>query len=730
VCLVLAAGSIAWAAPQAKSPEKQAEQKQGTAAVPAGVKLTAQMPKGAPTKPFAFPKAVTRTLVNGLRVFVVPNSEQPAVTVRLVLTAAGAANDPAGKPGVAAMTADLLNQGTAKRSAQQISEAIDFVGGSLSASAGSDSTGVTATVVKKDLALAMDLLSDVTLNAAFQEEEIARRRQQLLSNLHVQYSDADYLATVIFDRVLFGAHPYGLPSEGTPESVRKIERADLVRFRGTYYAPNLALLAFAGDITPEAAFAAADKYFGAWTRKEAPAARAGAPQQARGHHVFIVDKPDAVQTQIRVGRMGIRRNDPDFIPLVVTNRIFGGGFNSRLSTEVRIRKGLTYGAYSNFESAKQGGSFVAATFTRTEATVEATRLVVDLVNKMATGEVTQAELDFARDYLAGVYPIQSETPEQVAGRILTVADYNLPADYNDTYPQKVLAVGPAEVKAMAGKYFTTQNLEIVVVGNAKEFREALKREFAGAKFEELPFDQVDLLSANLRRAAQPAVAASPESAARGRQILQAAAQAAGGEAIKRIESVAFAASGEFNTPQGSAKFTSKLQIRYPSSLWMEIALPMVTFQQGYDGKAGWIASPQGAMDLPAAQSAEAQRGIDLFGCWGMFRRVLAGELEASFVGEKQFEGRSALAVEWKSGAGPVTLFVDPATNLLVGAGYRATTLDGIYDVVQVWSDFREVEGAKVPFHWVQYRDGAKFADQMLSDVKINVKLDDKVFVKP
>ena len=201
------------------------------------------MPAAAPTIRYAFPKAATRILENGVQTFVVSDSEQPMVTVRLVLTGAGSINDPAGKPGVANMTADLLTQGTASRSAQQIAEAIDFVGGTLSAGADKDGTYVTVSVVKKDFALAMDLLSDILLRPAFKKEELERRRQQALSNLEVQYSDPAYIADVVLQRIVYGQHPYGLPGSGTPDSLRKIGREDLVRFWEVHFGPEQALLA-------------------------------------------------------------------------------------------------------------------------------------------------------------------------------------------------------------------------------------------------------------------------------------------------------------------------------------------------------------------------------------------------------------------------------------------------------------------------------------------------------
>jgi zinc protease len=219
-------------------------------------------------------------------------------------------------------------------------------------------------------------------------------------------------------------------------------------------------------------------------------------------HIWLIDKPDAVQTQIRVGKLGIRRADPNYIPVLVMNRIFGGGYNSRLNTEVRVKKGLTYGANSVFGAHRYTGAFVAATFSRTAVTVEATKLVVNLIAQMATGEMTQQELNFARDYLAGVYPIQSETAAQVADRVLTVAAFDLPADYNRTYPKRIRSVTSAQVRDMARRYLSANDLDIVLAGNVGAFRDALKKAFPNAKYEEIPFEQVDVLAPDLRKAPQ------------------------------------------------------------------------------------------------------------------------------------------------------------------------------------------------------------------------------------
>lgn len=505
------AGSSRGAEQSANPASAAAAGKNGTGVVPEGVKLSAEMPAAGAPKTFRFPKAATKTLPNGLRIFVVRDAEQPAVAVRLVIQTAGSVKDPADMPGVAEMTANMLTQGTAKRSAQEIAEGIDFVGGSLGASSGKDSTAVTLDVVKKDLDTGLDLMSDVVLHPAFQGDELKRQQQQVLSNLTVQYSDPEYLASVVFGRVIYGNSPYGWPQEGTPLTVRKLSPTDLSKFHDANYAPNQSLMAFAGDITPEQAFAAAEKYFGGWPKIDVAASMPAEPAPIAGQRIWLIDKPDAVQTQIRVGNLGIRRSDPNFIPVAVMNRIFGGGYNSRLNTEVRVKSGLTYGAYSSFNPHRYAGSFGVGTFTRTDATVQATKLVVDLLTKMSNGEISAAELDFARDYLAGVYPIQSETAEQVANRILTATEFDLPADYNDTYPERIRGVTPEQVRQMAQRYLQTKDLDIVLAGNVNAFRDALKKEFPNAQYTEIPFDQVDVLAADLRKPKQGADAITPPS---------------------------------------------------------------------------------------------------------------------------------------------------------------------------------------------------------------------------
>lgn len=698
--------------------------------VPPGVKLAPDMPAAGKPGVFEFPTAAAKTLPNGLKVFVVTNHSEPAVAVRLVILSGGTIKDPVGMPGVAQMTAALLTQGTEKRTAQQIAEDIDFVGGSLNASATKDVTALTLDIVKKDLNAGLDLMSDVLLYPVFKADEIDRQRQQLLSNLQVQYSDPDYLASLVLARVVYSGSPYGLPSEGTPATVQKFERALFVKFHDENYAPNQSLLAFAGDITPEQAFAAAEKYFGDWKHLDVASAPPAAPVALSGQHVWLIDKPDAVQTQIRVGKLSINRADPDYLPLSVTNHIFGGSYNSRLNTEVRIKSGLTYGANSSLEPHRYSGSLSVDTYTRTEQTIPALKLVMNMLNGMSSGDVTPKEMDFARDYLAGVYPIASETAEQVADRVLMVAIYGLPADYNRTYPEKIRGTSIDEVRTMSRNYFGTANLDIVLAGNVSAFRDEVKKEYPSAQFTEIAAAELDPLSDDLHLAAPAAAVATPESLAQGKQILLAAAQAAGGDALKPIATLGITESGKIHTPNGDHDLNVKWQVVYPDQSFGEVDLGGTKVLQVCNGKSSWLQFPDSMRDT-TDEIAEFKRGILLFGGgWGFYREVLAGNITGQAIGEETIDSQKTEGVAVDGPFGALKLYFDETTHLLAAARYPSAAEQGFNNNEQRWSEYKPLEGKPFAYATVTYRNGVKFFESAIQSVQLNLKVDDTRFVKP
>jgi zinc protease len=431
-----------------------------------------QPPPPAAERAFSFPPHSTAKLENGLTVFVVEDHRQPVVSVTLMLPGAGSSTHPGTKAGLAAMTAALLRQGTTSRSAQQVAQTIDQVGGSLNASASEDVTQASVTVVTTALETGVELLSDVVRNPTFAPDEIERWRKQTLSGLQVAYSDPAYLQGVVGQRVAYGDHPYGYPTDGFPKTVGTLSKEDVTGFFRERYSPAGAFVAVAGDITADAAVAIIRKHFGDW-KGVATAPQTPAPAK-HGRRIVVVDKPDAVQSQFGIVGGGVPRNHADWLALSVANQVLGGSFNSRLNLRLRAKEGLTYGARSGLESERFAGLWNARSFTRTEETGKAVQVTLEVIRDFKANPVTPEELTEATSYLSGVFAIQTETAEGVAGRVLTSALHGLPADYWQTYRERVRKTTAQDVSAAVQRHMNPDNLSIVIVGKAEAFAKGLE----------------------------------------------------------------------------------------------------------------------------------------------------------------------------------------------------------------------------------------------------------------
>ena len=395
-------------------------------------------PRPLPARAVNFPPYQIQTLPNGLQVVVVLHHEQPAVSMRL-LVRAGSSLDPKGKLGVAHLTASLLDQGTTTKSAGQLNDAIDFIGGTLDAGAGIDLSFVNAVVMKDSFEIGLRMLSDVARHPAFAPAEIDRQRQQLLSNLQVSLEDPAFIADAVFDRLVFGFHPYGMPETGAPDTIAAITRDDLVAFHDKYFAPNNAILAIVGDVSAEEALAAAKNVFADWERRDIPVDKFIDPPDPT-RRVILINKPDAVQTEVRVGHIGIPRNHRDYMAVNLAIRILGGEGSNRLHQVLRTKRGLTYGAQAHMGTLKESGDFRAETNTRSEATGEVLRLIVDEFWRLQRERVSGRELADAQAYLTGSFPLTIETPDAIAMQVLNVIFYGLPVEQLQNFRDRVNAV--------------------------------------------------------------------------------------------------------------------------------------------------------------------------------------------------------------------------------------------------------------------------------------------------
>lgn len=458
-------------------------------------------PRPLPAPDVTFPPYEIRIFPNGLRVVVVQHHEQPVVTLRM-LVQAGASLDPEGKQGVAVLAAALTDQGTTTRSAAEIADTIDSIGGALGAGAGSDLSFAQVLVMKDSLDLGFDMLADVVRHPAFSPEELERQRQQALSGMQVSYEDPDYVAGLVFDRLVYGFHPYGLPNNGTPVSLKAITPADLAAFHDAWFVPNNAILAVVGDVTAAEAFAGVERVFGDWKRRDLPERTVSSPPPPT-RRVVVVNKPDAVQTELRVGHLGLSRKNPDYLAFDLAMKILGGEGANRLHRVLRSERGLTYGASAEMQAFQQAGDFAAETDTRSSATGEVLGLIVQEIARLQGERVSERELADAQAYLAGSFPLTIETPDDIAAQVLNVLFYGLPLEELETYRERVNAITPDDIQRVARLYLKPDRLSVVLVGNASAFTDQL----AGAgfpKFEQIDLPDLDLTSVSFQRPALPA----------------------------------------------------------------------------------------------------------------------------------------------------------------------------------------------------------------------------------
>lgn len=455
------------------------------------MKQTPPPPK--PAREIHFPAFEEKTLANGLRVVVIEQHENPSLSLQL-LVPGGKVYSPPAKAGLADATAALMREGTQTRSSQQIAETIDAIGGTLDTASSLESGFVSVNVTSDQLDLGLDLLSDVVLRPSFPAEELERWRNQTLSGLQIQQSDPSYVATAAFQRLVLGDHPYGWPASGTVESVRGLTRDDLVAFHLRQYVPNEAILAVVGDVKAADAFARVERAFGGWAKGEASSVPKVDVQPKR--RIVVIDKPDSVQTEIRVGQPGIAYRDPDHYIADVYDSVLGGSPSSRLYEEVRRKRALSYGANSEFRMPTQAGWFLATTYTKTESTVEALGVVLDVLEAMDDQPVPAEELAQRKTYITGAFPLEIETPGGIAAKVLEALKFGYGKEYLESYRERIDAVTAEQMRSFAQKRIQPDRMLIVLVGNAKTFSADLEKRFG--KFETIPLTSVDLLQPDLR----------------------------------------------------------------------------------------------------------------------------------------------------------------------------------------------------------------------------------------
>jgi zinc protease len=429
-------------------------------------------PEPTAPRPYTFPRITRETLDNGLRVLVSENHNAPLVSFR-GLVRSGADHDTAHSAGLASITADLLDEGAAKRDAIRLAEDVGLLGGSLGTGADWDASYISLDVLERTAEPALEIFSDVTARATMPPDGLERVRAERLNEILQQRNEPGAIAGKRFAALLYGSGTYGNSVSGNADSVARVTIDDVRRFYSQHYIPNNSSVVVSGDIDPARALELVKSALGDWKRGPAPPPTTVSPRRIESSRIYVIDRPQAVQSEIRIGHLGVPRSCEDYFPLSVMNALFGGVFNSRINLNLREKHGYTYGARSQFAFRLNAGPFVVAAPVRNEVTLESVTEMLGELRRMRTGDVEVSELDDVKNYLIGVFPASVQTASDIAGRLVDMELYGLPEDYFDHYRENIAAVSKAEVERVATKYLDPDRVLIVIVGNATQIREPL-----------------------------------------------------------------------------------------------------------------------------------------------------------------------------------------------------------------------------------------------------------------
>lgn len=416
--------------------------------------------------PFNVGKPFETTLDNGLRIVVFEERRLPLVSYRLAFFT-GETSDPKENIGLTSATVSMLNEGTKNYTSRRLAEEIERLGASISASASDDFTVVAASALSLYNSDVLRLMTEIVFTPTFPDEELSLYRQNAIENLKYQRSQASFLANEQTARILYGEHPYSIISP-SPSDIEKITREKLIEQYRKIFVPNNAILIVVGDVETESLLKEIEDVFGRWRKGNVENVSFPALPERNEKTLTIVDRKGSAQSNVVLSSLAFERTNPDYFPFLVMNQILGAGASSRVFMNLREEKGYTYGAYTRLDAKRFGGDFEATAEVRTAVTGDALREFFYELNRIRDEKVSEEELQDAKAFLTGVFPIRAETQEGLTSLIVSQKLNNLPDDYLQTYRDNIDAVTIEDVEKVARKYIQPDRLAIVIVGDGEE----------------------------------------------------------------------------------------------------------------------------------------------------------------------------------------------------------------------------------------------------------------------
>jgi zinc protease len=641
------------------------------------------------------PEPVELTLSNGLKVFLLEDHELPLVT-GAVLVRTGNLFDPAGKVGLAQLTGEILRSGGTKaKSGDQIDEELENVAASVESAIGETSGTLSFSCLKENTDQVLSVFKDFLASAEFRADKVDLAKTQLRSGISRRNDDANGISDREFASIIYGRNtPYGWETEYA--DVDNIQRQDLLDFYHRYYFPANIMLEIYGDFSAAEMKTKLEQLFGDWKYTQPPVPAFPKVQATAAPGVFFADKPDVTQTFFNIGHLGGILRDKDYPALEVAAQILGGGFSSRLFRSVRTEHGWVYNIGADWgANYNHQGIFRISGSTQSAHTVDTLKVVREELDKMRAAEVTDQELQTAKDTVLNGFVFHFDRPSKTLNRLLQYQYHGYPRDFIFQYQKAIAAVTKADILRVAKQYFKPQDLTFVAVGNLKDFGTPLSA--LGLKVE-----PIDL---TIPEPKKEAAQADPASLQKGKQLLQRVQQALGGaDKIAAVKDLVYHAQVEVETPGAVMKVKQTNSYLAPSSMRQDIELPFGKQSVYSDGTSGWLSSFQGMQAISPAVLKQVRGEV--------FRQIVRLALSD----HANYAGTGTLDISSNDGES-ASLEVDEKTGLPLKITYAQEGAPG--SIVQEYSDWRDVGGIRLPYHWVVTQAGKKFATVTIEDYQVN-----------
>ncbi len=661
-------------------------------------------------KKIPIPNVATYTLPNGMKLYLLEDHELPIVsgTIRV---RTGNLFDPAGKVGLAEITGDVMRSGGTKtKTGDQLDEELENIAASVETSIGESSGSASFSSLKENTDAVLSIFKDVLTEPEFRQEKIDLAKAELRSGIARRNDDAHGVASREFSDIVYGKNsPYGWQIEYA--TLDHIKRADAVAFYKRYFFPANMLMAVWGDFSTPDMEAKLTKLFGDWKYEQPRVPPFPAVQEKPHPGIYVANKDDVTQTFFIEGHLGGELRDKDFPALEVMGDILGGGFQSRLMQRVRTQLGLAYEISAEWgANYNHPGLFEIAGSTKSASTAETLKAIQEQVARIRTAEVTEDELETARQSALNSLVFAFDTKSKTLARVLNYEYYGYPKDFIDRYQKALETVTRPDVLRVAKEYVHPDQLTVVAVGKTGEFQKSLAT--LG-----MPVSSIDLTIPEAKPESAPkAPPQTAQDATKARQLLERAQQAVGGaEKLAAVKDMVEVAEFQVDPAAGGVKMQRTDQWIAPSIFREDTKLPFGTIVTFGDGKSGWMSGPQGQAPLPSVQLKAIQdKLLRLY-----FPLLLSDRLPGRTVA---LAGESILEISDGNG-GSVRLFVDRNTGMPAKVEYAAMAAGGSPSTIdETFDSFTDVDGIKIPNHMTITQSGRKYADVIIESTKLNTGL--------